>query len=164
MRRSGKRSGPVSSIAVDGAYAFVHDRVQEAAYALIPEHERALAHLRIGRLLASETAPDERDEKIFDIVNQLNGGAALIQTPKEREQVAELNLIAGKRAKSAAAYSAALQYFSKGYELAGRKRLGAELPIGVRPRAQFGRVRIFDGPAWPPPRNGFRSCRDVRQN
>ena len=67
---------------LDGAYAFIHDRVQEAAYALIPEHERALAHLRIGRLLASETAPDERDEKIFDIVNQLNGGAALITTPR----------------------------------------------------------------------------------
>ena len=98
----------------DGAYAFVHDRVQEAAYALIPEHERALTHLQIGRLLASETAPDERDEKIFDIVNQLNGGAALIETPEERVQVAELNLRAGKRAKSAAAHSAALQYFSKG--------------------------------------------------
>jgi predicted ATPase len=68
---------------------------------------------------ASETAPDKRDEKIFDIVNQLNGGAALITTPKEREQVAELNLLAGKRAKSAAAYSAALQYFSKGYGLLG---------------------------------------------
>ena len=66
-----------------------------------------------------ETAPDERDEKIFDIVNQLNGGAALITTRKEREQVAELNLSAGKRAKSAAAYSAALQYFSKGYGLLG---------------------------------------------
>ena len=103
----------------DGAYAFVHDRVQEAAYALIPEHERALAHLRIGRLLASETAPDERDEKIFDIVNQLNGGAALIETPEERVQVAELNLSAGKRAKSAAAHSAALQYFSKGSGLLG---------------------------------------------
>jgi predicted ATPase len=79
-----------------------------------------LAHLRIGRLLASETAPDERDEKIFDIVNQLNGGAALIETPEERVQVAEFNLRAGKRAKSAAAYSAALQYFSKGYGLLGK--------------------------------------------
>ena len=120
---------------LDGAYAFIHDRVQEAAYALIPEHERALAHLQIGRLLASETAPDERDKKIFDIVNQLNGGAALITTPKEREQVAELNLSAGKRAKSAAAYSAALQYFSKGYGLLGesdreqRSRLAFDLEL-----------------------------------
>ena len=122
---------------LDGAYVFIHDRVQEAAYALIPEHERALAHLRIGRLLASETAPDKRDEKIFDIVNQLNGGAALITTPKEREQVAELNLLAGKRAKSAAAYSAALQYFTKGYGLLGendreqRTRLAFDLELNL---------------------------------
>ena len=63
---------------VDGTYAFVHDRVQEAAYALIPESERAAAHLRIGRLLASRTPPDELEEKIFEIVNQLDRGAALI--------------------------------------------------------------------------------------
>ena len=104
---------------LDGAYVFIHDRVQEAAYALIPESERAMAHLRIGRLLASQTAPDERDENIFDIVNQLDRGTALITAPKECEQVAELNLIAGKRAKSAAAYSAALQYFSAGRGLLG---------------------------------------------
>jgi PAS domain S-box-containing protein len=104
---------------LDGAYVFIHDRVQEAAYALIPESERAMAHLRIGRLLASETAPDERDENIFGIVNQLDRGTALITAPKECEQVAELNLIAGKRAKSAGAYSAALQYFSAGRGLLG---------------------------------------------
>jgi predicted ATPase len=88
-------------------------------------------------LLASETAPDKRDEKIFDIVNQLNGGAAWITTPKEREQVAELNLLAGKRAKSAAAYSAALQYFTKGYGLLGendpeqRTRLAFDLELNL---------------------------------
>jgi PAS domain S-box-containing protein len=122
---------------LDGAYVFIHDRVQEAAYALIPEHDRALAHLRIGRLLASETARDKRNEKMFDIVNQLNGGAAWITTPKEREQVAELNLLAGKRAKSAAAYSAALQYFTKGYGLVGendreqRTRLAFDLELNL---------------------------------
>ncbi len=120
---------------MDGAYAFIHDRIREAAYALIPESARAMAHLRIGRLLSSQTAPDERDEKTFDIVSQLNRGAALITTSKERKQVAELNLSAGKRAKSAAAYSAALQYFSKGYGLLGendrdeRSRLAFDLEL-----------------------------------
>ena len=61
----------------DDAYTFLHDRVQEAAYALIPEDERAAAHLRIGRLLASRTAPVELEEKIFEIVNQLDRGVAI---------------------------------------------------------------------------------------
>jgi PAS domain S-box-containing protein len=108
----------------DGAYAFIHDRVQEAAYALIPESDRAMAHLRIGRLLASRTAPQEREDKIFDIVNQLDRGAALITAPEERERVAELNLVAARRAKAATAYAAALQYCSVGRGLLGDETQG----------------------------------------
>jgi signal transduction histidine kinase/GAF domain-containing protein len=96
------------------AYAFVHDRVQEATYALIPESERAATHLRIGRALASRVAPGELEEAIFDVVNHLNRCAERITTRKEREQVAELNLMAGKRAKNASAYSSALKYLTAG--------------------------------------------------
>jgi PAS domain S-box-containing protein len=96
------------------AYEFLHDRVQEAAYALIPERERAATHLRIGRALASRVAPEELDEVIFDVVNHLNRGAELITTREEREQVAELNLRAGKRAKTASAYASALKYLIAG--------------------------------------------------
>jgi hypothetical protein len=60
---------------LDGVYRFVHDRVQEAAYSLIPEASRAEAHLRIGRLLAAQTPPERREEAIFEIVNQLNSTA-----------------------------------------------------------------------------------------
>jgi PAS domain S-box-containing protein len=93
-----------------GQYRFVHDRVQEAAYSLIPEELRGEAHLRIGRLLAAHTPPEKRDEAIFDIVNQLNRGATLITSPEEREQLAEFNLLAGKRAKASAAYASAVSY------------------------------------------------------
>ncbi|HTR12815.1 MAG TPA: ATP-binding protein, partial [Roseiarcus sp.] len=93
-----------------GLYRFVHDRVQEAAYSLIPEKQRAAAHLRIGRLLVARTPRENREEAIFDIVNQLNRGAALITSRVEREQLAELNLLAGKRAKASSAYASALNY------------------------------------------------------
>jgi PAS domain S-box-containing protein len=102
---------------LDSSYAFLHDRVQEAAYALIPENERAEAHLRIGRVLASRAPSEELEEKIFEIVNQLDRGAALIHSREERDRVAELNLIAGKRAKTSTAYASALNYLAAGRAL-----------------------------------------------
>jgi PAS domain S-box-containing protein len=99
------------------SYTFLHDRVQEAAYSLLPEQARAEAHLRIGRLLATRIAPDEQEEAIFEIVNQLNRGSSLITAGNEREQLAEFNLIAGKRAKASTAYSAALTYLVAGVAL-----------------------------------------------
>jgi PAS domain S-box-containing protein len=97
-----------------GAYRFVHDRVQEAAYSLIQEEKRGELHLRIGRLLASDTAPELIDDHLFDIVSQLNRGAALITSAEERERLAEFNLMAGKRAKASTAYASALNYFIAG--------------------------------------------------
>jgi PAS domain S-box-containing protein len=109
------RSGLV--LRSESAYTFLHDRIREAAYALIHEDERAMAHLRIGRVLAAGTPADEIEENIFELVNQFDRGAALITTQSEREEVAQLNLTAGERAKAATAYDGALQYFSAGRAL-----------------------------------------------
>ena len=102
---------------LEGHYRFIHDRVQEAAYSLIAKALRAEVHLRIGRLLLSQTAPEKREEAIFEIVGQLNRGAALIIMPDERVRLAELNLIAGKRAKESTAYASALTYLNTGAAL-----------------------------------------------
>lgn len=99
------------------AYRFLHDRVQEAAYLLVPESSRAPAHLRIGRMLAAHVPAHKREEAIFDIVSQLNRGVALIASGQEREQLAELNLVAGQRARASAAYASALTYFTVGAAL-----------------------------------------------
>ncbi len=104
---------------LDGTYAFIHDRVQEAAYALIPEDRRAPLHLRIGRLLVGTMTPRHIQEKIFDVTNQLNSGRALISDLNEKDLVAELNLRAGRKAKSSAAYASACFYLSAGMELVG---------------------------------------------
>ena len=103
----------------DGAYRFLHDRVQEAAYSLIAEARRNRTHLEIGRLLLAHTASDRLPEQIFDIVSQLNRAAALMDDPGERDRGAELNLLAGQRAKAAAAYAAAAEYLASGIALLG---------------------------------------------
>jgi PAS domain S-box-containing protein len=107
---------------LDGGCKFVHDRVQEAAYSLIPEASRAAEHLRIGRLLAAHTEPERRQEAIFEIVSQLNRGAALITEPGERVRLAELNLHAGQRAKASTAYATALAYLTTGAALLAKDR------------------------------------------
>jgi PAS domain S-box-containing protein len=98
----------------EDSYRFLHDRVQEAAYSLIPQELRAETHLRIGMLLAAYTPPEKLEEGIFEIVNQLNRGFHLITSVAERERVAELNLIAGRRAKTSTAYASALKYLASG--------------------------------------------------
>ena len=99
------------------SYRFLHDRVQEAAYSLIPKQLRAEAHLRIGRLLAVHTPRERLEEGIFEIVNQLNRGSHLLTSTEERERVAELNCIAGKRAKISTAYASALRLLAAGRAL-----------------------------------------------
>jgi len=102
---------------VSVSYKFIHDRVQQAAYSLIPEAEKQKTHLKIGQLLLSNTTEEEREEHLFAVVNQLNYGAELILEPKERENLARLNLTAGMKAKSATAYSSAVNYFTLGQNL-----------------------------------------------
>jgi PAS domain S-box-containing protein len=102
---------------VDNTYRFLHDRVREGAYSLIPEELRAEAHLRIGLLLAQRTPVEKREEAIFEIVNQLNRGSHLLTSVEDRERVAELNLIAGRRAKLSTAYDSALKYLRAGRSL-----------------------------------------------
>ncbi|XXX78326.1 ATP-binding sensor histidine kinase [Sorangium sp. So ce134] len=101
------------------AYKFVHDRVQEAAYSLIPEEQRAAVHVQIGRLLLSRISSEGIQEGIFDVVHQLNHGSSLITSRDERCLAAELNLAAGKKAKASTAYGSAAGYFAAGIGLLG---------------------------------------------
>lgn len=99
------------------SYKFLHDRVQQAAYALIEESAKKPVHLQIGRLLWQNSSAEKQAEEIFEIVDHLNQGIELISDESERIEIAKLNLIVGQKAKAATAYAAALKYLSTGLEL-----------------------------------------------
>lgn len=102
-------------------YRFAHDRIQQAVYSLIPEEDKQAVHWRVGRLLLRNTPREEREQKIFDIVNQLNRGLNGILSQEERDELIALNLAAGKRAKAAAAYEPAFNYLDAGARLLGEE-------------------------------------------
>ncbi|MGB3789324.1 MAG: AAA family ATPase [Phormidesmis sp.] len=97
-------------------YKFLHDRVQQAAYSLIPIEKKRSTHLMIGRCLLNNAPSDETDSRIFEIVNQLNMGAGLIEDSAEKDRLASLNLAAGRKAKLSTAYVAAAGYFEAGID------------------------------------------------
>jgi predicted ATPase/signal transduction histidine kinase/CheY-like chemotaxis protein/tRNA A-37 threonylcarbamoyl transferase component Bud32 len=98
-------------------YKFLHDRVQQAAYSLINEKNKQETHLKIGRILLKNFEEHELEERIFDIVNHLNQGRSLLCDKGEKEQLARLNLIAGRKAKFSTAYQPALVYITNGMKL-----------------------------------------------
>ncbi|MEH2147235.1 AAA family ATPase [Nostoc sp.] len=98
-------------------YRFLHDRVQQAAYSLIPDNQKQATHLKIGQLLLQNSSQIEQEEKLFDIVGHLNLGQELIAQPHQREALARLNLAAAGKAKNSTAYAAARAYLQTGIEL-----------------------------------------------
>ncbi|HZM28308.1 MAG TPA: AAA family ATPase, partial [Gemmatimonadales bacterium] len=113
----------------DGAYKFLHDRIQQGAYSLIPEEQRGEVHLRIGRVLRSSLATEEFAEHLFDVANQLNRGAALLVDRDEKAQVATINLRAGRKAKASAAFASARAYFAGGMALLDERDWGSRYEL-----------------------------------
>ncbi|MEH2369354.1 trifunctional serine/threonine-protein kinase/ATP-binding protein/sensor histidine kinase [Nostoc sp.] len=107
----------VSNAAANPIYRFLHDRVQQAAYSLIPDDQKKATHLKIGQLLQRNFSEIEREEKLFDIALHLNLGIELINQQQERVALAQLNFKAGSKARSSTAYTAAKVYLQTGIDL-----------------------------------------------
>jgi predicted ATPase/signal transduction histidine kinase/tRNA A-37 threonylcarbamoyl transferase component Bud32 len=97
-------------------YKFLHDRVQQAAYALIDDSQKKAVHLKIGRQILENTPAEYRADRIFELVDHLNVARSLIMDDRELIELATLNLDAAHRAKDATAYVAALQYLTAGMD------------------------------------------------
>ncbi|GAA6623206.1 AAA family ATPase [Scytonema sp. NUACC26] len=110
-------SSPIANPEFPIAYKFLHDRVQQAAYSLIADSQKKETHLKIGDLLLQNLTPEERREDIFALVNQLNYGQDLLTLESQKYELAELNLIAGQKAKAATAYDSAVRYLNLGLKL-----------------------------------------------
>jgi len=148
FRADGDTSPDSPSAGLDVSYRFAHDRVQQAAYSLIPPDNRGDVHLRLGRVLQEraerELTPsggwrfDEAmsTESLLDAVNHLNLGRALIHSRPERESLARLNLWSGQRAKAAAAYAQALEYLLVGAEMLGEALWTTQHDLGLTLRSE----------------------------
>jgi predicted ATPase/transcriptional regulator with GAF, ATPase, and Fis domain len=113
----------------DGAYTFLHDRVQQAAYALIPGAQKKPVHLRIGRLLQEGSAAAGQPDRLLTVAHHLNLGSALITDPQERVGLARINLDAGRKAKAATAFDAARSLFDAGTRLLSEGDWSHQYPL-----------------------------------
>jgi PAS domain S-box-containing protein len=113
----------------DSAYKFLHDRIQQAAYSLIPDEQRADIHLRIGRVLLANMTEDDLAEHLFDVANQFSRGATRLIDREEKTQVATIDLRAGRKAKASAAYASAGTYFSAGMALLDERDWGSQYEL-----------------------------------
>jgi PAS domain S-box-containing protein len=129
----------------DSAYKFLHDRIQQAAYSLIPEPQRAEVHLRIGHVLLASMTADQLAEHLFDVANQLNRGAERLIDRDEKAQVATIDLRAGRKAKASAAYASAGAYFSAGMALLEERDWGSQYELTFSLRLERAECELLSG-------------------
>ena len=126
-------------------YKFLHDRVQQAAYLMIPDAQKKPVHLKLGRLLLQSTNEAERQEKIFDIVNHLNLARGLIANYEELYELAKLNLQAGKMAKAASAFEAAKTFFQTGCNTLPAPSWEENYPLSFALSLNLGEAEYLNG-------------------
>jgi predicted ATPase/signal transduction histidine kinase len=99
------------------AYRFLHDRVQQACFALLSPAAVAAVHLEVGTLLLDRLRRSGGDEALFEVVAHLNAGVEALDDPDRRRELAVLNLEAARKARTSNAFEAAAAYVAAGLRL-----------------------------------------------
>jgi PAS domain S-box-containing protein len=124
---------------------FAHDRVQQAAYALLAPEEQSATHLRVARRLLALVPPEQLEERVFDIANQFNLAADLLIDPAERIRVAELDLMAARKARAATAYRSGLGYGRAGCALLPAERWARHYPLSFALQLELAQCAYLSG-------------------
>jgi predicted ATPase/signal transduction histidine kinase len=129
----------------ESTYKFLHDRIQQAAYSSIPDKQRAEVHLALGRVLMASMTADQLAEHLFDIANQLNRGGARLVDREEKTQVATIDLRAGRKAKTSAAYASACAYLAAGMALLDERDWGSQYNLMFSLRLERAECEFLTG-------------------
>ena len=129
----------------DYAFRFLHDRVQQAAYESLDGAARPSLHLRLGRILSARPRAED-GEWLFDVVVQMNRGAALIVDGGERLELARLNLDAGDRARRTTAYDEAREYLGQGIALLPADAWSCEYELAAALHQRYAEATYLCGP------------------
>ncbi len=92
----------------------MHDCLQKAVYALTDNGQKKKIHLGIGRLLLKNMSEEDQAKRIFELADHFIFGREIITDNRETLELLNLTLKAGRKAKSVAAYAAALQFLTRG--------------------------------------------------
>ena len=142
---AGGNASQANGVEFNPTYQFQHDRVQQAAYALIDPDQKQAVHLKVGRLIHRHASNQERHERLIDIVGHLNEGRRLIDDLEERKELARLNLIAGLRAQRSSAPELALGYLRIGQELLPSGSWESDYELTMRLAIEFQQCTYLTG-------------------
>lgn len=112
----------------DASFVFLHDRVQQAAYALTPESERQALHLSLGRSILADMSAPETDDRLFDALGHIAAATDAVRDPAERHRLATHFLTGAERARRSTAYEPGLHFAGRGLMLTE----GPDAPRGLR--------------------------------
>jgi predicted ATPase/class 3 adenylate cyclase len=130
---------------VSAHYRFAHDRVQQAVYSLIADEERQQVHLQVGNLLLENLTEAEQEQRIFDLVNQLNQGRSRLTSYEEQQRLARLNLLAAQKAKASAAYRPSFAYAQTGVEMLPPTAWEASYDLALTTHLEAGETAYLSG-------------------